>query len=112
MAALNSLLTTYASLSEIQNNYLNADHTYVFLGKVDQWPDDNNPPVPSQSPASIKQVFKNMFAVKKLTSTNIAAVVPRFDWISGEVYNQYSDQVNNFTTTDGVVSNKFYVRNS
>lgn len=112
MAALNSILTNYAALSQIENNYLNAGDAYVFLGKVDQWPDDNNPPVPSQSPAYIKQVFKNMFAVKKLSAANIAAVVPRIDWTSGTVYEEYSDQVDNFITVNGIVTKQFYVRNS
>lgn len=112
MAIVKSILTNYAALSEIENNYLNAGDTYVFLGKVDSWPDDVNPPTPSQSPASVKQTFKNMFAVKKLTASNIAAVIPRIDWISGTVYEEYSDQVDNFITVDGIVTKQFYVRNS
>ena len=112
MAIVKSLLTNYAALSEIENNYLNAGDTYVFLGKVDQWPDDVNPPSPSQSPASVKETFKNMFAVKKLTASNIAAVIPRIDWVSGTVYEEYSDQVDNFITVDGIVTKQFYVRNS
>ena len=112
MASVNSLLTTYAALSQIDNSYLNAGSSYIFLGKTDAWDDESNAPVPSQSPAYIKQIFKNIFAIKRLSASNIAAVVPRIDWTSGTVYNQYSDQVNNFTTTNGVVTNNFYVRNS
>lgn len=112
MAALNSILTNYAALSQIENNYLNAGDTYIFLGKTDQWPDDNNPPVPSQSPAYIKQTFKNMFAIKKVTAANIAAIVPRIDWVSGTVYEEYSDQVDNIATVNGVVTKQFYARNS
>jgi hypothetical protein len=112
MAIVKSILTNYAALSEIENNYLNAGDTYVFLGKVDQWPDDVNPPTPSQSPASIKETFKNMFAVKKITASNIAAVIPRIDWVSGTVYEEYSDQVDNFITVNGIITKQFYVRNS
>lgn len=112
MAIVKSKLTTYAALGQIESNYLNAGDTYVFIGKVDQWPDDVNPPQPSQSPAAIKENFKNMFAVKKLTASNIAAVVPRIDWTSGTVYEEYSDQVDNFITSNGVVTKRFYVRNS
>lgn len=112
MAAVNSILTNYAALSQIENSYLNAGDTYIFLGKVDAWPDDVNPPVPSQSPAYVKQVFKNMFAVKKLSAANIAAVVPRIDWTSGTVYEEYSDQEDNFITVDGIVTKQFYVRNT
>lgn len=112
MAIVKSILTNYAALGEIQNNYLNAGDSYIFLGKVDAWPDDVNPPQPSQSPASVKETFKNMFAVKKLTASNIAAVVPRIDWTSGTTYEEYSDQVDNFVTVNGVVTKQFYVRNS
>lgn len=112
MAAVNSILTIYAALGQIEGNYLNAGDTYVFLGKADAWENDNNPPIPSQSPAYIKDTFKNIFAVKKLTASNIATVVPRIDWISGNVYEEYSDQLDNFITTNGIVTKQFYVRNS
>ena len=111
MAIVKSLLANYAALSQIENNYLNAGDTYVFLGKVDQWPDDNNPPLPSQSQSYIKQTFKNIFAVKKLSAANVAAVVPRIDWVTGTVYDEYSDQVDNFTTSNGIVTKRFYARN-
>ena len=121
---VNGLLTTYGSLSQVELNYLftaaalgvtNLEPTtnYVFIGKVDQWPDDNNPPTPSQDQATLKKLFKNMIAAKLIYTSNLAAVVPRFDWTTGTVYSQYTDYQDIFTfDSNGVMNNKFYVRNN
>jgi hypothetical protein len=86
---------------------------YVFIGKVDQWPDDNNPPLPTQDQRTLKQVYKNGVAAKLILTSNLSAVVPRFDWTSGTIYSQYNDYENMFTVdTNGVLTKKFYVRNN
>ena len=85
---------------------------YGFIGQVDPWDDEYNPPMPTQDQYSIKNVFKNMIAAKRITSSDISAVVPRFDWTSGTVYDVYSDTVDMFALdNNGFLLYEFYIIN-
>ena len=85
---------------------------YSFLAKVIPWDDDLNPPAPTQDQKSIKKTFKNIFAVKKITSNDISPVIARVDWTSGVVYNYYTDDVYIFEKDDnGNNIYNFYVKN-
>lgn len=85
---------------------------YAFIGQVDPWPDEEQPPVPTQDQYSIKQVYKNIIAAKKVTSSDVTAVIPRRDWVSGTVYDYYTDTDDMFTTdVNGVLTKNFYIRN-
>jgi hypothetical protein len=120
---VNGLLTTYGSTVEVELTYFFVitasgftpaaqSSSYFFVGKVDNWPDDVNPPVPTQDQSNLKKTFKNMFAAKLLTSSNMSPVVPRIDWTTGTVYTPYTDYDNMFVLdANGKVSKKFYVRN-
>jgi hypothetical protein len=120
---VNGILTTYGSTVEVELTYFfvitaagfapNTQSTsYMFIGKPDQWPDDANPPVPNQSQSYIKQTFKHMIAAKLLTSSNMSPVVPRIDWTSGTIYDQYTDYDDMFTMdSNGILTKQFYVRN-
>ena len=120
---VSGLLTTYGSLTQVELNYyftaastgasnLQPSTVYFAIGKTDQWLDDNNPPAPTQDQATIKKLFKNLVAAKLILTSNLSAVVPRFDWTAGTVYSQYNDYTNNFTfDSNGVMNNPFYVRN-
>jgi hypothetical protein len=117
MTIINGLLTTYGSLVEVELNYFYAasglGNTYVAIGKPDQFANDLNPPAATEDQASIKQVFKHVYAAKKVTSANLSAVVPRYDWTSGNIYTAYADYTQNFVfNADGFMTNQFYVRNN
>jgi len=120
---VNGLLTTYGSTVEVQLTYFfvitaagyapaSQSSSYFFLGKVDPWPDDVNVPIPTQDQANIKKTFKNIFAAKLLTSSNMSPVIPRIDWTSGTIYVPYTDYDNMFVfDNDGIITKNFYVRN-
>lgn len=117
MTTANGLLTTYGSLAEVELNYFFAatglGGAYAFIGKPDSWPSDSIPPTATEDQATIKQVFKHIYALKQITSAGLSAVVPRFDWTSGNVYTAYTDYDNIFIfDTNGKMTNQFYVRNS
>lgn len=116
--ATKSLLTASSQLYNVENLYYspsaivppyynNADSIYCFLSQVDPWDDDNNPPVPTQDQRSLKQVARNIFAVKRVTSGDISPVVQRINWESGTIYSAYSDTVDMYQTDE----NGFLVRN-
>lgn len=85
---------------------------YCFLARVDPWTDDNNPPMPTEDMRSIKQYFKNIFAVRHVTSNDISPVIQRIDWQSGTVYDYYDDTVNMFEKdSNGFLLKHFYIKN-
>ncbi len=71
------VITPEAKLLQVQQSYyapvavitsknnLPVETNYCFLSRVDPWPQVNTPPVPGLDQKSRKEVFKNIFAVKK-----------------------------------------------
>jgi hypothetical protein len=118
-----SLLTYNAKVTQIEQLYFAPSATlplttqpissiYVFLSQSAGWPDDNNPPVPTQDQKYIKGVFANMFVAKKVLVNNISPIAQRIDWTSGITYAYYRDDINMFEVdANGFLINKFYVKN-
>jgi hypothetical protein len=85
---------------------------YCFLARVDPWTNDEDPPMPTEDVRSLKQVFKNIFVAKHITSNDISPVIERIDWESGTTYDYYRDDVNMFETDEnGYLLKHFYVKN-
>ena len=108
---LYEVLQYYYAPSSTAEEFLDVPNSlYAFIGRITPWP--NNPPVPTQDQYSIKDTFKNIIAVKKITSADISPVVPRRNWTSGTVYDYYNDRENMFTlNSDNIISKNFYVKN-
>jgi hypothetical protein len=119
---VNGLLTTYGRTALVEILYAatgtsivggTSANAYAFIGKSDSWPDNANPPKPTQDQASIKQIFKNIIAAKRILTSSTSPVVPRYDWTSGDAYVQYTDYQDMFVfDNNGIMDNIFYVRNS
>jgi len=119
-----NILTYAAKVSTVEQDYfapiavlpvtgVSISTIYAFMGRVDPWSNDANPDQPTQTQAYIKSVYKNIFALKQVTSNNISPVVARFDWTSGVVYSYYSDTIDMFSQDQyGNPVLMFYVRNS
>lgn len=85
---------------------------YCFLAKPLPWDDNINPPVPSTDLKSLKQVYKNMFIVKKIKTNDISPVIQRVDWTSGVTYDYFQDDVDMFEKDmNGYITKVFYVKN-
>ncbi len=77
----------YAPVAVITSkNNLPVETNYCFLSRVDPWPQANTPPVPGLDQKSRKEVFKNIFAVKKVNTSDISPVIQRINWESGTIY--------------------------
>ena len=122
--ATKNLLTYNAKVSSVEEAYfapvavvppyynVPLSSLYCFLSKVDPWLDENDPPTPTQDQRYIKQVFKNMFVAKNITSNDISPVIKRVDWTTGVIYDYYRDDVNMFEVDgSGNPIYNFYVRN-
>jgi hypothetical protein len=79
---------------------------YCFIAKVDPWLDEINIPSPEDSDFYLKNVNKNLIALKKINTNDICPVIKRIDWKSGVIYGQYSS---NNTYTSNI---NYYIRNS
>jgi hypothetical protein len=78
-----------ALYDEIQNR--NARY-YYFLGRTLTWDDDQTPPYPIDSFDYELKTRSEIITLKEVKSTDVAFVVKRVDWISGQVWDMYDDQ--------------------
>lgn len=75
---------------------------YISIGRSQLWDSSDTTPVPVDTPATIQDVRDNMQSVKKVQGTSL--VVPRYNWTSGTVYNQFDD------TVQGIPNPPYYVK--
>jgi hypothetical protein len=117
------LLTTYGSTSQVESNYFfvisgtgyvprYTTSSYIFIGRVEPWINENDPDSPTQNQIVLKNTFKNIIAAKLLTSSNMCPVVRRIDWTANTVYQYYKDYEDMFTVDENkIITKKFYVKN-
>jgi len=80
---------------------------YHFLGKENAWTDFLSPFIPSQDPTVGDipgapsddfryelHVRRDILTAKLITPSDVSYVVPRIDWVSGEIYDMYDDAIN------------------
>jgi hypothetical protein len=85
---------------------------YCFLSTVTPWA-NNTVPAPQQSQKAEKQLFKNMFVAKEVTTNNLSGVIERIDWTVGQVYQAYDDNIDMYKVDENnFLVNKFYIKNS
>jgi hypothetical protein len=74
---------------------------YLFIGKNTTFPNDNSPPTPVNSTANIEYTpWRDMYAAKRITTSDVTHAIERYDWTSGTVYDQYDDQDTNLLEDD------------
>ena len=91
-----------ASLPPSKQNYF-----YAVLGRQLNWPDEQNPPAPTQGTNCLNQLFRNALFAKRLSNAESSFVTRRIDWQSGTVYDMFDDssavtldQLNFYVVTD------------
>lgn len=63
---------------------------YYFIGRVEQWPDDLNPPLPLDTVEMTDyEIWHSMIAMKRISPSDVSFAVRRIDWENGEVYDSY-----------------------
>lgn len=98
---LNNATQFFESFTEAPN--INTKY-YMFLGRAHSWPNDVSPPTPQDTVLNSDfNVWRNMIATKRVTSSDLAFVVARNDWASGQVYTPYSD------TNSSIYTSNFFV---
>ena len=65
---------------------------YYFLGRTLSWDTEASPPVPVDNVNYDRFTRGEMITAKEITPSDVSFVVPRYDWQSGTIYDQYDDQ--------------------
>ena len=77
---------------------------YLFIGKVTAWADDTAPPTPTDSVSNtVYNHWRDMIAAKKIGSTDVSHVCPRYNWTSGSNYFAYN------SANNALFDQQFYV---
>jgi len=66
---------------------------YVFYGRTQPWDDEQSPPTPIDSLNTEYSAWHDMTALKKVDFQDATLGIRRVDWVSGTVFDEYSDAV-------------------
>jgi hypothetical protein len=90
-------------VSEVQNT---RNSYYIFAGRSQAWPDDQNPPSTADSLEQTElTVYNELLFGKLIDTSDVQLLVPRYDWTINTVYAMY-DQ-----TDSDLFSKQFFVVN-
>lgn len=64
---------------------------YHYLGKTLSWEDELNPELPTDSILYENECRNKIITLKELKFSDVAFVIPRVNWESGTIYDQYDD---------------------
>ena len=88
--AFDEISTTSGAAITDASGLLNTN-MYLFIGKVTAWTDDTAPPTPTDSVSNtVYNHWRDMIAAKKIGSTDVSHVCPRYNWTSGTNYFAYT----------------------
>jgi hypothetical protein len=84
---------------------------YMFLARAHGWTDDTSPPTPIDTIlGSDFNIWRNMIAAKRVTSSDVTFAVARNNWTSGIQYTPYTDSnASLYTSNFFVVTDDFNV---
>lgn len=82
----------------------NGNNFFVFIGRVNSWPNSDTAPTPTDSiRQNLFAPWRDMIAAKRITQVDITHEIDRYDWTSGQVYDEYDDR------DSGLFNKQFYV---
>jgi hypothetical protein len=93
---LNTVRNKIFTASSYESLLSGSSNTYLGIAKPLGWT-GGNPPVPVETTSNINDVFRNLVAIKKITSSDINLVTPRRDWVSGTTYSEYTENLDLYT---------------
>ena len=81
-----------------------ATNLYLFIGKVQEWEDEDAPPAPNEAVANtLYSYWDQIIAAKKVTSADVKHIITRYNWESNTAYTAYAH------TNPDQLANNFYV---
>jgi hypothetical protein len=90
---------------------INENPSYAFIGKTSEWVDESIPDNVIDSTLDRQSIYTELLGVKRITSDNVVSVCPRYNWTSGNIYDEYTDDVDLFNDKNPVTNNfyEFYI---
>ena len=108
MADIKQLFKTFIADSLVKSFAPDSeDSMYLFTGRPLSWSDDASPPDYSDSTESHYDVWNNLIAAKRITSSEVLLMIKKNAWTSGTIYSAYDSSADMFSS-----SQVFYVTNS
>ncbi len=101
--------TVYNEFLSRRSNY------YYFIGNVLEWPSPLVAGTPEDTQSYENYTRNGILSVKKINLRDVSYVVPRIDWTTGTVYDQFDDYSSSFTSDSGATKLRdanFYVLTS
>ena len=95
-------------ISEIVSNI---SRYYYAYGRSYAWPDDSVPPAVSESYEYEIETRNDLLLLKQIDSNDIAAVIPRINWVGGytfDMYDEYSSDYPSYTGATSLENAEFY----
>lgn len=77
---------------------------YMFIGRVTPFANDSSPPSIANTKLTTEfDVYRDMIAMKRINSTDVIAIAPRYNWTNNTIYTEYDDN------TANLYDRQFYV---
>lgn len=90
----------------------NTNTYYIGFGKASPWGNPDVPVVPTDSNVTYNSARNGMCYFKRVLSNNLVSGASRIDWMSGNIYDMYDDNIVNYPAVSGATSLRnaiFYV---
>lgn len=93
--------------------YNENDFFYMFASRAISWDDDTSPDIPRDSEFYQSQYRHDMLFVKRIQAADAVLLAPRYDWVTGTIYDQYDDEYATghpaYSGATNLANAKFYV---
>ena len=90
-ALQNKFRTDFAKNLLSSFNPLSDDNYFLFFGKSNSWSDETTPPAVVDSVEEHFSALRNSLFAIRIDERNCSFVVPRINWTTGTVYDEYND---------------------
>ena len=91
-------------------------NSYVFVGRVQPWADDNLPTPPQNNNREFYRTYDDMFALSRIGTNDSYHMINKIKWVSGVTYDiyqhNYTSVNRSFTGASNLYDSRFFVLNS
>lgn len=68
---------------------------YFYIAKSYEWANEVNPPTPTDTyQETYYNQWRDIMSAKRIYASQVSHVIPRYDWVSGTIYDQWDDTEN------------------
>jgi len=90
-------------------------NSYLFVGRVTPWDNDESPPVPENNNKEIYRTHNEMIALSRIVQSDVLHMIPMIRWTAGVVYDMYRHDYSqsnvSYNNANNLYDSLFYVIN-